>query len=203
MQEGEVMDRMDTQEQISALADGQLRGDAFAQAVQRVTQDAAAREAWSTYHVIGDVLRSGDLAAGSSPSAFLAGFQARLREEPVLAVRPQASTVHPAAAIDNERPAANEASWRWKLVAGFATMTAVAAVGWNLVGGAGSSGQPQLAAAPAASSTQLAAGTERGTMIRDARLDQLLAAHRQFGSATALQTSGGFLRNATFEGQAR
>jgi hypothetical protein len=25
----------------------------------------------------------------------------------------------------------------------------------------------------------------------------------QFGSATALQTSGGFLRNATFEGQAR
>jgi sigma-E factor negative regulatory protein RseA len=40
-------------------------------------------------------------------------------------------------------------------------------------------------------------------MIRDARLDQLLAAHRQFGSATALQTSGGFLRNATFEGPAR
>ena len=197
------MDRMDTQEQISALADGQLRGEAFAQAVQLATQDEGAREAWSTYHLIGDVLRSSELAAGGSQAAFLQGFQARLRAEPVAMQVPVAPAARPAPAIDVQRPAANEASWRWKLVAGFATVTAVAAVGWNLVGGTGPSSQPQLAAAPAASSTQVAAGTERGTMIRDARLDQLLAAHRQFGSATALQTSGGFLRNATFEGQAR
>ena len=41
-------------------------------------------------------------------------------------------------------------------------------------------------------------------MIRDPRLDEMLAAHRQLGgSASALQTSAGFLRNATFEGPAR
>jgi sigma-E factor negative regulatory protein RseA len=40
-------------------------------------------------------------------------------------------------------------------------------------------------------------------MIRDPQLDRLLAAHRQFGGATALQTSSGFLRSATFEGPAR
>jgi len=40
-------------------------------------------------------------------------------------------------------------------------------------------------------------------MIRDARLDRLLAAHRQLGGATALGTSSGFLRNATFEGPSR
>jgi sigma-E factor negative regulatory protein RseA len=197
------MDRMDSHDLISALADGQLRGEAFARAVERVARDPAARETWSNYHLIGDVLRSGELASGSAPAAFLERFQARLRAEAVEAPVQTPSPARPVAAIDFERPAANEANWRWKLVAGFATVTAVAAVGWNLMGGAGSAAQPQLAAAPAASSPQVLAGTERGTMIRDARLDQLLAAHRQFGSATALQTSGGFLRNATFEGQAR
>ena len=36
-------------------------------------------------------------------------------------------------------------------------------------------------------------------MIRDPRLDELLAAHKQFGSTSALQMPAGFLRNATFE----
>ena len=40
-------------------------------------------------------------------------------------------------------------------------------------------------------------------MIRDPRLDQLLAVHRQFGGAGLLQTSSGFLRNATFEAPGR
>ena len=198
------MDSMDTNESISALADGQLRGEAFAQAVQRVTGDGSAREAWATYHLIGDVLRSGELAAGGSSSAFGSRFQARLQAE--AAPVPATSVVavpRTLPAIDVQRPAANEGSWRWKLVAGFATVTAVAAVGWNLAGVGGPSTQPQIAAAPAAPPSVVPTAAERGTMIRDERLDRLLAAHRQFGSATALQTSGGFLRNATFEGQAR
>ncbi|MDU7587859.1 MAG: anti-anti-sigma factor, partial [Acidovorax sp.] len=40
-------------------------------------------------------------------------------------------------------------------------------------------------------------------MLRDPRLDELLAAHKQFGSTTALQMPAGFLRNATFEAPAR
>jgi sigma-E factor negative regulatory protein RseA len=40
-------------------------------------------------------------------------------------------------------------------------------------------------------------------MIRDPRLDELLAAHKQFGSTSALQMPAGFLRNATFEAPAR
>jgi sigma-E factor negative regulatory protein RseA len=35
-------------------------------------------------------------------------------------------------------------------------------------------------------------------MIRDPRLDELLAAHKQFSGASALQQPAGFLRNATF-----
>jgi sigma-E factor negative regulatory protein RseA len=40
-------------------------------------------------------------------------------------------------------------------------------------------------------------------MIRDPRLDELLAAHKQAGGATALQMPSGFLRNATFDGADR
>jgi sigma-E factor negative regulatory protein RseA len=47
------------------------------------------------------------------------------------------------------------------------------------------------------------AGSERGAMIRDPRLDEFLAAHRQLGGASALQMPAGFLRNATFEGPNR
>jgi sigma-E factor negative regulatory protein RseA len=40
-------------------------------------------------------------------------------------------------------------------------------------------------------------------MIRDPRLDQLLSVHRQFGGSGLLQTSSGFIRNATFEAPGR
>jgi sigma-E factor negative regulatory protein RseA len=94
------------------------------------------------------------------------------------------------------REAAND--WRWKVAAGVASVAAVVAVGWN-VWSAGGSAQPQLAAAPQAAAVVEASATP---MMRDPRLDRLLAAHREFGGATALGNTSGFLRNATFEGPA-
>jgi sigma-E factor negative regulatory protein RseA len=81
-----------------------------------------------------------------------------------------------------------------------ASVAAVAAVGWNLWG-AGSPGaaQPQLASGGASPVVEASAAP----IVRDPRLDRLLAAHRQLGGATALGTTSGFLRNATFEGPAR
>jgi sigma-E factor negative regulatory protein RseA len=191
----ETMDKMDNQELISALADGQLRGEAFARGVQAAAADERSREAWWAYHVVGEVLRTGRATPGTAPEAFLAKLRERLREEP--AAVPAMLPVLAAARV--ERPAAND--WRWKLVAGFASVAAVAAVGWNLVGStAGNPGQPQLAVAPAAAPALVEASAS--AMLRDPRLDRLLAAHRQLGGAPALQYSG-FLRNATFEGPAR
>ena len=40
-------------------------------------------------------------------------------------------------------------------------------------------------------------------MIRDPRLDELLAAHNQFGSTSALQMPAGFLRNDNFSTPSR
>ncbi|WP_298923657.1 sigma-E factor negative regulatory protein [uncultured Ramlibacter sp.] len=190
---------MTTQETISALADGQLQGEEFARCVQLVAHDPSARDTWQAYHLIGDVLRSSELAAGPVDTAFLAKLQLRLAQEPSFAINSIASEVQSTVAHGQSgaaKPAVNDASFRWKMVAGVASMAAVAAIGWTVL--ASQSGKPeqaQLAAAPAPVGS--------GVMIRDARLDELMAAHRQFGGASALQAPAGFLRNATFEGPAR
>ena len=192
------MEKMDTQEMISALADGQLHGDALVRGLEAAATDEG-RATWSAYCAIGEVLRTGRVAppVATSHAAFLARLQASLQQE---AARRPALPVA-VAPIRTVQPAAND--WRWKLAAGVASVAAVASVGWNVWGTAGgNAGLPQLAAAPA-SVIPVAADPRATVMIRDPRLDQLLQAHRQLGSATALQSPSGFLRNATFEGPAR
>jgi sigma-E factor negative regulatory protein RseA len=199
--------KMEQQELISALADGQVRGEAFARAAQAVAADPAARRTWHTYHLIGDVLRSAQPTAATAPEPFVAKLAARLAQERPYAIENVADRAEPVRAegqFDTQRHAANDGSFRWKLVAGFASLAAVAAVGWSLASVSGARPeQAQLAGAqPAAGAPVLASG-EQGLMIRDGRLDELLAAHRQFGGASALQMPAGFLRNATFEGSGR
>ena len=190
----DAMDKMDNQELISALADGQLQGEAFALGVQAAAS-AQGREAWCAYHLVGEVLRTGRTSAGIPPEVFLARLQRRLQsEQPVAA--PALPALRPIEV--EQRAPAND--WRWKLAAGVASVAAVAAVGWNMFGAAGAgSAQPQLASAANPAVVEASATP----VMRDPRLDKLLAAHRQMGGATALGTTSGFLRNATFEGPAR
>ena len=189
--------RMDDQELISALADGQLQGAAFARGVQAASADARARQAWGAYHVVGEVLRTGRAAAGTPPEAFLGRLRERLKEEAPLAA-PAAVIARPV----QRAPQAPANDWIWKLAAGVASVAAVAAVGWNVAGGMAPTAQPQLATAPAPSVAAVAAANP-ASMMRDPRLDELLAAHRQFGGTSVLQTSSGFLRNATFQAPGR
>lgn len=191
--------QMQTRELISALADGQLRGEAFARGVEAAGADPAGREAWNTYHLIGDVLRTGELAACSAPAAFLARLEQRLLQEPLQPAAGAMSNPRQVELAMSRPQAANDASFRWKLVAGFASFAAVAAIGWTVVGAVEKPGQGQLAAAPGT----VLAGSQGGLMIRDPSLDEFLAAHRQLGGVSALQTPAGFLRNATFEGPSR
>lgn len=64
------------------------------------------------------------------------------------------------------------------------------------------------AAAPASTSGELSVAQPQtlvanGKLIRDARLDQYLAAHKQFGGSSALGVPSGFLRSATSESRER
>ena len=94
-------DMMDKRELISALADGQLRGDGLARGVDAAASDEG-RGTWHAYCMIGEVLRSGRASAGVAPDAFLAKLRAHLQDEParapetVLAAKEIAATVNSA-----------------------------------------------------------------------------------------------------------
>lgn len=223
--------KSDIREQVSALADGQLRGAALADALREVSARDELRATWQTYHVIGDVLRSGGHAPCSDSSAFVAKLQARLAAE--MPVSP-ALAGPVAIALRQDAEPANEPVFRWKLVAGAASLAAVVAISWNWVGNTGSApsgaqlaqqqvqqqqAERQALQQPAAS--VLAASDPNATsaiasavptrvqigngapqvMLRDPRLDELLQAHQQAGGASQMPSS--FLRNATFEGPSR
>lgn len=192
-------------EQLSALADGQLQGEELAQALRFAAQDEG-QEAWRLYHLVGDVLRSSELARPADGGAFLARLQQKIAEEPAAARAVQDAPVHAEPAQKFSRQAANASVFRWKMMAGVASLAAVAAIGWNAVGSQrGGAPGPQLAAAPAAPQAQVVAtgNQDQQVMLRDPRLDELLAAHKQFGGATALQMPAGFLRNANFDPPSR
>ncbi|MEO6063922.1 MAG: sigma-E factor negative regulatory protein [Thermoflexales bacterium] len=193
---------METHEMVSALADGQLRGDALSRGIEVVATDPQARLAWQNYHLIGDVLRSGELSIGTPAATFLARFQVLIEREQELGRPAEAPAIATGAgeapAVVDRAPAANDGSFRWKLVAGFASLAAITALSWSAVGELTRVQQPQLASA--APLVRPAPAQRAPVMIRDPRLDEMLAAHRQFGGgASALQTPAGFLRNATFE----
>jgi sigma-E factor negative regulatory protein RseA len=190
---------------MSALADGELHGEALSQCLHDVLADPALHTDWAAYHLIGDVLRSPELASGAHSTVFMTHLRDRLQSESVAA----SPSLQPALAGQPDvvlRPlaeASNDGNFRWKLVAGFASIAAVAAIGWNALSlSGGSLTQPQLASAPAAQPV-LQASAENNVMIRDARLDELMAAHRQLGSGAAIQMPSGALRNAAFEAQVR
>ena len=206
------------QDALSALVDGQLRGEAFALAVERVAQQPEAQATWHAYHVVGDVLRSSDLAFCADDQGFLARFQSRLALEPGLAPAVNTTNLIAIAAYESSAKAlfdtqdksddiaANAPSFRWKLVASVASLLAVVAVGWNVAGGLGAmqSGQQLAQSTPAAPVVLAnAAGAAPQVMLRDARLDALMAAHKQFGGTSALQMPAGFISNATYEIPAR
>lgn len=196
-------DVLTERERVSALSDGQLRGGEFARTVELLADDEDARATWRTYHLVGDVLRSGEQAlAGSQDAVFVARLRQRLADE----VMTHEHIVQPAYRRQGDDSGANDASFRWKLVAGLASLMMVLVVGWSIVSGTGTpQAAPQLAerVGPTDSVLQAAGGEAQQRMIRDPRLDQLLAAHQQFGGTSALQMPAGFLRNATFERPAR
>jgi sigma-E factor negative regulatory protein RseA len=147
------------------------------------------------------VLRSSDLAACTASGDFVARLQHRLREEPAFSA---SQAVAPAMAIPTAAPqaeAANDGSFRWKVVAGAASFAAVSAIAWTLMGAAPAREGSQIAASREAGPTVLTS-SERGVMIRDPRLDEFMSAHRQLGGAT-LVAPAGYLRNATFDAPAR
>ena len=183
---------------MSALADGELCGEEFAQALAACKRDSALLASWHDYHLIGDVLRSPDGRVARASSPFLTRLQSRLAQETVQPAAPaELSLPMPVALQAPLQSAANDAVFQWQMLAGVASMAAVAMMLWTLAVPTAATG-PQLAQTPASTDSVLVASPQ-GVIVRDARLEELLAAHKQVSGSSALQMPSGFLRNATFE----
>lgn len=201
-------------ERISALADGQLEGAEFVQALTDVSFDPDSAQTWLAYHVVGDVLRSPELAPSVQDLTFLDRFTQRLALE--VDLRPAAMEGQmPQDGLGAERssvplvavlPSANESVFRWKTWAAVASVVVSAVLGLGLWDQFPNQNAAQLSMVPErATQTPLVAVdvTGTGVMIRDPRLDELLLAHQQLAGHSALQMPAGFLRNATYEGPTR
>ena len=195
-------------ELLSALADGELPVNEVSAAFEVCKQDVAMHGSWNTYHLIGDVMRTAvpvaSVVAQGVDVAFLERLNERLKGEKIARgalpdVAPRAEQQHVVAVMHHRGPASNDGNFKWKLVAGFASIGAVASIAWSLSGLSAPVSTPMLAEArQGATVQQVVIASEQGPMVRDARLEELLAAHKQLGG-TSLQAPSGFLRSASFE----
>jgi sigma-E factor negative regulatory protein RseA len=175
---------------LSALADGDA--EALAQACQLWRDDEAARRTWHAYHLIGDVLRSSELAgAPARDAAFLAGLRDRLAAEPVVlapavsaAPRRRQAWLMPAAAAAGFVVVAGALVVTRMVTPGApapaAVMAGASGAGFTAVSSAG----PAVTARPPAT-----------VFIRDPRLDEYLRAHQAARGGVAAASPGGTLRH--------
>ena len=195
-----MMEQEMNKELLSALVDGELHGDELEQALA-CAESADGCASWELYHVVGDVLRSPDLAHHSQHD-LLSGLRQQLAAEPALRLQPAqleqvtAGLAQQTPVVALRDPAANTSVFRWKVAASFATVAAVAALGWNLVSTTPAGGQGAQLASKGVGAAPVVGATENGEVLRDPRLDALMASHQQYRAA--LQAPADFLRNASF-----
>ena len=182
-------------EELSAMADGEA--DAVQQARCLVLWQTAdeCRARWNEYHLIGDVMRSDELVGRAAAEAgFLHRLRDRLAREPV-AIRPVISA-----------PVHRPAMWsKWLGPVAIAAGVGAVALTLTLLGPSspGPAGDTTLAGAvragpatmPSAVPVEPQLRVVSGQLIRDARLDRYLAAHRQGANGAALQMPGSVVRS--------
>jgi sigma-E factor negative regulatory protein RseA len=199
-------------ETLSALIDGEADVGSVSGACAAWRESASTRTTWHAYHLIGDVMRSEDLAAAPQHDAqFLARLRERLAVEPVVLAPQPLPVVSPSAARRRRTWVGSAA-----VAAGFVAVAGVLVV--MRAPAPQEAGSPMAAAsapadgavvpvvvtatAPAGPAVaEAAAETEAlvrsGQVLRDARLDRYLAAHKQFAGSSALGVPSSFLRSAT------
>ena len=74
-------DELKQREQLSALADGQLQGEEFAQAIAAAATPEG-HATWAMYHLVGDVLRSPEMVHHGR-NDLLSAVRARMAQEPL------------------------------------------------------------------------------------------------------------------------
>lgn len=194
-------------ENLSAMQDGET-SDAELQQMLKQSLSVHEKDAWDTYHLIGDVLRSDDLAVKMS-SDFSQRFADRFASEPVLLI----PEIH-AKNQEKQRPKDKRQFFRSYMAVASATAAAVFAFAFGpqishfgrdtfssqqISKAEGAAGQVQLVSASIGSesgevaladeTSRLSASTRDSEaqnqmdMLRDPRIDSYLIAHQRFSPA--------------------
>lgn len=200
----ESVDRNPHRQLLSQLVDGELEAADVRRACSLWREDADLRDRWHAYHLIGDVLRSDDLAAAPDrDESFLASLRGRLAQEPVvLAPQPAAPVAAPVRGWRRAFAAPMAVAAGFMAVAGLLVVTRLAGPQTDAVSSslaATEAARPVAAAAPVAAGPAGSEGfvaVQDARLIRDARLDRYLSAHRQYGADSAFGVPAGSLRQA-------
>lgn len=192
-------------EALSALVDGQADAAAAGEGVAQWRDGDDAKDTWHAYQLIGDVLRSEDLAAGHRDRLFMQRLHARLMQEPTI--------LAPAPDLPQPSPDSGQADHllhRWAVPLGLAAGMALVLGTLLVLRQDPLADAPALVAdarpAPSLQRVELAAAASSPSapvLLRDPRLDRYLAAHKQFQSANAMGPSTGFIRSATYDAATR
>ena len=172
-------------EKVSALMDGELEGHEAEIQMGRSKTDPTLREAWHTYHLIGDALRG---QVGLSADV-LARVSSRLADEPtVLAPGKRRKTTAPA------RIALSVA----------ASLCGIAVVGWLAINNAfvGTPEPTELALSGAGASSAQKPVQMVATPANNQVNDYLLA-HQEFSPSTAMQGMVSYVRTVSARDTAR
>jgi sigma-E factor negative regulatory protein RseA len=179
--------RVDT-EHLSSLIDGELQAHEAASVIEALCRDAELRRRWSDLHLVGDALRSTEVAACHAE-----GFCARVHR--ALADEPTVLAPHRA------RPAA-----RRYAVPALAVAASVAAIAFvavpllrapegDVIAQKGAPAVAPVATATADPASQVA--TKAVNAIANARaLDPYFAAHRELTGGTPLPRATAYLRTS-------
>lgn len=205
-----------TQEQISALADGELLGERQIEAALASLRHEQTRADWDIYHQIGDVMRSEDMAIHLS-SGFSARMAARLDAEPTIVAPvtvnscgnvPSSPSVIGAVSANGSR-----SGKRWA-VPGMVAAAAMAAVAFvttpqlmvamksdsttrpSLLARDDSSMQDRTGAVDKEQGLVVATSVPEGVVLRDSRIDDYLLAHQRF--SPSVYSTAQYARSATF-----
>jgi sigma-E factor negative regulatory protein RseA len=189
-------------QQLSSLMDGDLADSDVAGACAVWRQDADARRDWHAYHLIGDVLRSDDLASTPTrDAAFLQALRQRLADEPVpLAPAPlQAPVAAALQQVGSGAPVAprSRTARHW-LMAPVAVAAGFVAVAGVMVVTRVMSPAPLDATTLASANPAPDASV---VLVRNAQLDRYLSAHRSLANG-AMPGAGAEPRvHIVFEGR--
>ena len=158
--------------------------------VSALNEPDAARKI-GTYLAIGKALRGGtdaEVASAAQLDEFWQRVQSGIERAPVN------SPSEPA--FEPQVVTANDGQFKWRAVASLA-VGALALSAWLAIGpGQSGSESPALASYTPTFVPVMSANV---SVVRDPELDAFLAAHRQRGSASALQGPVGFVRNVAWQ----